>query len=185
MPNRSPHTGTRRISVAVNTKIMSKHSYKKSYAGWWVAGIAILLVVGLFWWGNRSASNQTSRQLALSCTTDMFTTFHIHPHLQILVNGREQSIPTNIGISLTCMHPIHTHDTSGTLHVESPEPRDFTLTDFFAVWGKMFNQNQILESAIDSNHIIKVTVNGAPVDTYENTVLRDKDQIVISYEGKE
>lgn len=114
----------------------------------------------------------------------MFTTFHIHPHLQIIINGQQQDIPANIGITLACMHPIHTHDASGTLHVESPEPKDFTLADFFAVWGKTFTQNQIFDSAIDSSHIIKVTVNGSPVDTYENTVLRDKDQIVVSYEGK-
>ncbi len=163
---------------------MNKHSYKKLYAGWWITGIAVILVVGFFWWGNHSASNQTNRQLALSCTTDMFTTFHIHPHLQILVNGQQQDIPANIGISLACMHPIHTHDATGTLHVESPEPRDFTLADFFAVWGKTFNQNQVLGSAIDSSHIIKVTVDGAQVDTYENMVLRDKNQIVISYEAK-
>ncbi|MBU6501084.1 MAG: hypothetical protein KGJ89_03075 [Patescibacteria group bacterium] len=164
---------------------MSKYSYKKSYTGWWITGITIALVAGLFWWGNHSVSNQTNRQLALSCTTDMFTTFHIHPHLQILINGQQQDIPANIGITLACMHPIHTHDTSGTLHVESPEARDFTLADFFAVWDKTFNQNQILDNTIDDSHIIKVMVNGSQVDTYENTILRDKDQIVISYEAKQ
>lgn len=163
---------------------MNIYSYKKSYAGWWIIGSVIVLVIGLFSWGNRSAPNQTNRQLALSCTLDMYTQFHIHPHLQILINGQQQDIPVNIGVSFGCMHPIHTHDADGTLHVESPEPRDFTLSDFFVVWGKTFSQNQILNSVVDSNHIIKVTINGIPVDTYENTVLRDKDQIVVSYEEK-
>lgn len=163
---------------------MGKHSYKRSHSGWWIVGGVIILVAGLFFLGNRAASGKTNRQLALSCTTDVLTRFHVHPHLQIFVNGQKQDIPANIGDSLICLHPIHTHDSSGTIHVESPEPRDFTLADFFAVWGKVFNQNQILDSVVDGSHIIKVTVNGAPVDTYENTVLHDEDQIVISYEIK-
>ena len=31
---------------------------------------------------------------------------------------------------------------------------------------------------------IEVTVNGQKVDTYENTMLRDKDKIVIIYQSK-
>ena len=141
-------------------------------------------VWGLWYLGTRPVVHRTNREVALSCTTDMATQFHIHPHLEIIINGKQQDIPANIGINLACMHPIHTHDASGALHVESPETRDFTLADFFAVWGKPFSKSQILDSAVDGSHIIKVAVNGAPVDTYENTVLRDKDQIVISVDLK-
>ncbi len=163
---------------------MNKYSHKKSYSGWWIAGGVVLAAVGLIVWGNHSASTLTTRQLALSCTTDPLTRFHIHPHLTIVVNNATQTIPADIGISLACMHPIHTHDDSGTIHIESPVARDFTLGDFFAVWGKTFNQNQILNSVVDASHTITVTVNGSPVDTYENTVMHDNDQIVISYAVK-
>ncbi len=164
---------------------MSKNYNKKSSSGWWILGGIIVVVVGLFFLGRGgSTSGKTNREVALACTTDMATQFHIHPQLKIIANGQPQEIPANIGIGLTCMNAIHTHDNSGTIHIESPEQRDFTLADFFAVWNKPFSKDQILDYKLDSGHIIKVMVNGAPVDTYENTVLRDKDQIVISYEKK-
>jgi len=151
--------------------------------------IITVLVAGPIVWGFWYASTlpvtkRTNRQVALSCTTDMATQFHIHPNLKIMINGQRAETPANIGVRLNCMNPIHTHDATGILHVESPEVRDFTLSDFFAVWGKTFSQNQILDSVVDDSHIIVVTVNGKPVDTYENTILRDKDEIVVSYEDK-
>lgn len=126
-------------------------------------------------------ADETSREIALFCTTDMATQFHIHPVLKITVIGQNQVIPANVGITASCMHSIHTHDTSGTLHVESPVKKDFTLGDFFAIWGKEFNGNRILDLKADQNHPIRVIVNGTAVDTYENTVLRDKDKIEIVY----
>lgn len=145
-----------------------------------------MLAIGLFigWIFIKNAGPpRTNREVALACTTDMATQFHIHPHLEIDINGKAQEIPANIGILSGCMHPIHTHDVSGTLHVESPEQRDFTLSVFFAVWDKPFTKNQILDYKIDNSHLIRETVNGTPVQDYENTILRDKDQIVISYEA--
>ena len=124
---------------------------------------------------------KTSREVALICTTDMATKFHIHPVLKIIIAGVEQKIPANIGITGLCMNSIHTHDDSGTLHIESPVQKDFMLGDFFAVWGKEFSQNQILDYKIDNTHAIVVTVNSKSVDTYENTVMKDKDDIVIEY----
>ncbi len=176
------HRSRHATEIIINKII--KYSHNNSRAGWWIAGGVVLVAVGLIAWGNHSASTLTTRQLALSCTTDLLTTFHIHPHLTIVINGATQTIPADIGISLTCMHPIHTHAATGKIHIESPVPRDFTLGDFFAVWGKTFNQNQILDSGVDASHTITVTVNGSPVDTYENTVLHDGDQIIISYGAK-
>lgn len=131
------------------------------------------------------SAQATTRQLTLSCTTDEATTFHIHPHLRIIINGVEQTIPGNTGITPGCQHPIHTHkeDTDHTtIHVEAPQPRDFTLGDFFAVWGKTFNSNQILNYKTDPLHTITLTVNGAPSYAYENQVMHDGDQIVIKYQ---
>lgn len=159
--------------------------YGKSKGGWWVVvGIVAAAVILLAWGNFQNNSGQTAREIALSCTTDAFTAFHIHPHLTIITNGVQQTIPANIGISFTCMHPLHTHDASGEIHIESPTRRDFTLGDFFAVWGEHFSQNQILNYTADASHTVTETVNGVPVETFENTVLRDGDQIVISYGQK-
>jgi hypothetical protein len=133
-------------------------------------------------------SSRSTREIALSCTTDEATTFHIHPHLHIFINGTEQMVPGNTGLAPECMHPIHTHMEDidhSTIHVESPEARDFTLGDFFAVWGKVFNQNQILDAKIDATHEIVMTVNGNPSTAHENLVLKDGDDIVIKYQRKQ
>ena len=153
----------------------------------WIIGIAAV-IIALFVWGNINARNKsfsrTNREVALACTTDMATQFHIHPTLAIIVNGKQQTIPANLGVQPTCMTSLHTHDSSGVIHVEAPEKRDFTLGDFFAVWKQPFSKDQILEYKVDATHQLLVTVNGKAVDTYENATLRDRDKIVISYETK-
>jgi hypothetical protein len=108
--------------------------------------------------------------------------FHIHPVLSIVANGERQEIPTEVGITPTCMKAVHTHTPDGVIHIETGAPRDFTLSDFFAVWEKPFSKDQVLDFKADASHRIRMTVNGQEVDTFENTVLRDQDQIVILYE---
>lgn len=56
-----------------------------------------------------------------------------------------QTIPAGMGISGTCDRPIHTHDTSGTLHVETDQDYTYKLGDFFLVWGKVFNSSGIFQ----------------------------------------
>jgi len=132
----------------------------------------------------QTTSDRTSREVALDCTTDMATKFHIHPTITIVANGENQVVPADIGIRGGCMNALHTHDMSGLVHVESPERRDFTLGDFFAVWEQPFTRNGILSYALDEDHQIQVTVNGIDVETYEDTVLSDNAVIVITYESK-
>lgn len=162
---------------------MRKNGNKSIFA----ISILVIIALGMIGAGNflsstgSRASSRSTRDVALSCTIDMYTQFHIHPHLQIIINGVKQIIPANTGINLTCMHPLHTHDDTGTLHVESPEKRDFTLGDFFAVWGKPFSKDQVLDYKRDDLHEIVMTVNGAPSNDYENLILEDKQQIVVEY----
>ena len=156
--------------------------------GFWLVIISFT-IAGLLIWAGIAYQNstiagdeaKTSREMALICTLDMSTKFHIHPNLKILVNGTVQIIPKDLGIDSLCMHPIHTHDATGLIHIESPVKKDFTLGDFFAVWGKAFDKNQILDYKTDSLHTIILTVNSKVVDTYENTIMNDKDNIIIEY----
>jgi|JI10StandDraft_1071094.scaffolds.fasta_scaffold132054_2 hypothetical protein len=154
-----------------------------------IVGI-VALIAGLIYWSGASKRKErselesmSSRDVALRSTTDMATEYHIHPELSIFVNGQEMLIPTNLGVKATGMTAIHTHDEKGVIHVEAPIQKDFTLGDFFAVWGKDFSSTKLLDNAVNENTEIVVTVNGQKVDTYENTILRDKDKIVISYQN--
>jgi hypothetical protein len=90
-------------------------------------------------------------------------------------------IPENVGIDNTLwkdhsldkygmqgMSPLHTHDNSGTLHVESTVNRDYTLGEFVNVWGSLDT---------GSGKILKVTVNGQPISDWKNHILKDKEKI--------
>jgi len=159
-----------------------------------IVAACIFTLGGLMWLGAKkglsseeaaAAEGKSNREVAMSCTTDMATEFHIHPFLTIMIDGEKRTIPTDVGIVDGCMHPLHTHDELGKLHVESPVKRDFTLGDFFAVWDKPFDKDHILDKTVDAEHEIRLLVNGKLSQDYENLVLHDEDQIMISYQKKQ
>jgi hypothetical protein len=127
-------------------------------------------------------ANKSTHELALTCLDQEYTVQHIHPNLTITINGQKQEVPQGIGIENNCLHPLHTHDNTGKIHVESPEPRDYTLGDFFSVWGKAFDQTHILDKTADATHRIRMTVNGKDSTEYGSLVLKDLDDIQIYYE---
>ncbi len=68
------------------------------------------------------------------------TYIHVHPYLRIQIEGQNLAIPSQIGFLQggTCLEPMHTHDSSGIIHVELPQAQsslNFTLIDFFKVWA--------------------------------------------------
>jgi hypothetical protein len=72
------------------------------------------------------------------------TVEHIHQHLDIFVDGKHVTVPALIGIyDSQYITELHTHDTSGVMHVESPVKRNFTLGQFFGVWGVRLDSNCI------------------------------------------
>lgn len=150
-----------------------------------IGGSILLLALVLLMRGvspTKDFAALTNRELATFCGREAGA-YHVHPTLEIVVNGERINVPSNIGVGPTCMTALHTHSPDGLIHVESPVARDFTLGDFFAVWGKPFNQNEILDYKVDAANRIRVTVNGSEVDTYDNTILKDGERIVIYYES--
>jgi hypothetical protein len=110
---------------------------------------------------------------------------HIHVHLTILINGHKQVIPANIGARLPLgFLPLHTHDASGIIHVESSLVRTFHLDDFFAIGGQTFNRHEILGRTTNRNQRITMTVDGRVTHQFQNWVLHEHDDIVISFGPK-
>lgn len=106
---------------------------------------------------------------------------HLHPVLEISIDGIKQEIPKDIGvISFFCMRPLHTHDDAGIIHIESRIIRDFTLGDFFTIWDKTFNRSCIFDYCSDKGNLT-VYVNGIKNEDYETLILRDQDKIRIEY----
>ncbi len=106
---------------------------------------------------------------------------HIHPQLRIIIDGANITIPANIGITAGCERVLHTHDDSGTIHVEPNFAHDYTLGDFFGVWGEPLSRTQVMSSYVDANHTLTMTVDGIPSQAFENLVLQDKQNIVLTY----
>lgn len=159
---------------------------KKGFLSRYGSGLAIaVLAVGIVATAVfASQDRRTSREIALACTTDMATEFHIHPFLTIMIDGEKRAIPAEVGIVDGCMNALHTHDDTGKIHVEAPVKRDFTLGDFFAVWRQPFDGTHILDREADGKHEIRLLVNGELSQEYENLVLKDGDQIMIAFQEK-
>lgn len=110
---------------------------------------------------------------------------HIHPFLTIVISGEKITIPANIGIErFGCERALHTHDKTGELHIEPNFAKDFTLGDFFGLWGKPFSATQILDKTAHAEHEIVMTVDGEPSTEFENLILKDGQKIVIEYKER-
>ena len=94
------------------------------------------------------------------------TALHIHQHLDLFVNGKHVVVPGGIGIDpdLRFLSPLHTHDESGVIHVESPTVRKFTLGQFFGVWGVRLDETHLGGYTAGGGKELRAYVDGKRVD---------------------
>ena len=152
-------------------------------------------------WALPSDPMGLARQAGLTPDVKEFADYHIHAHLDVLVDGRTVVIPGGIGIEITdpavqqfgteyggipatgcaqaCISPLHTHDVDGVIHVEAPAVAEFRLGQFF----------QEMAIRLDSACVDKYCVPDSPVVVYvdgqphsgnpADLVLRDLQEIAI------
>ena len=109
---------------------------------------------------------------------------HIHQHLDLNINGSRVPVPAEIGINQTegFISPIHVHDASGIIHVESPTIREFTLGQFFDIWGVRFSSSCVGGYCSDGTNSLKVYSNGTLVSgDPRNLVLTSHQEIMVAY----
>lgn len=109
---------------------------------------------------------------------------HWHPHLTIVIKGEEQKITKDIGIG-AIHNPVHTHDSTGTVHLEFSglvTKDDLRIKQLFKVWNKEFNSNCIFDKCSGPEGRIRFFFNGKENKEFENYIMRDKDRIEIRYE---
>ncbi len=112
--------------------------------------------------------------------------YHYHAHLDIFVDGFSYLIPAGIGIKPPdCIYWLHNHDTSGIIHIESPENKTFTLGQFFDIWGKKFNNSLLFDFKIDNStdRTLSVYVNGSAINgtSYRDLPLVNHEDIAVVY----
>jgi hypothetical protein len=115
-------------------------------------------------------------------------------NLRIMIDNKPFTIPSQIGIEEPLWHnhsldkygapgmpmknmimpgmaPIYTNDNSGLIKIGSVVIRNYTLGDFFNIWG--FDLN-------GKTTVVNATVNGKPISDFKNHILKDKEQIYLN-----
>ncbi len=110
-------------------------------------------------WPRPNDALALARAAGLKPEPHEFFAYHVHAHLDVLVNGTPVRVPAGIGIDISnpavkrgrlpdgtmgfggisdcgrpCISPLHTHDDSGILHTESQKTHPNRLGQFFVEW---------------------------------------------------
>ncbi len=85
------------------------------------------------------------------------------------------------GDGLNGFYPLYTTDRSGLIHVVSKVARNYTLGDFFAVWGQTLNSTQVLSLHNGSDGTWTMIVNGQPSNDWGGHMLKDGEIIRLRY----
>jgi len=148
------------------------------------AGLPGLLTGASPWSANTDALANRLNAIGLPQLSAEGTAMHIHQHLDLLINGQTVSVPADIGINTAqnFIATIHTHDTTGIVHVESPTVQSFYLGQFFDVWGVKFTQSCIGSYCSNASNALTVYVNGTKQTGDPRTIKLDAHQeIAIVY----
>jgi hypothetical protein len=114
------------------------------------------------------------------------TKLHLHSHLQVLNGGKNVVVPADIGIQVNVgLSPLHTHDATGIIHVESPTQMDFTLGQFFKEWNVALSPTCLGTNCADATHDLKVFVDGKAFTGDPTSIkLADHEDITVAYGDK-
>lgn len=90
---------------------------------------------------------------------------HYHAHLDIYVNGKPVPVAADVGIdpASQTLTDLHTHDTTGVLHIEShTKGTRYTLGQFFTEWGVKLTRDQIGALRTGGGRAFAAYVGGRP-----------------------
>ena len=181
---------SRRVDIKAKDreKRANKAIRDKKIKTWVIIGLMAAVAIGI---GFTVATSKTPGAAALTidgvqCNSAEQLVFHNHAHLDIFVNGQPYTIPSQIGIIPgKCFYWLHTHDDSGTIHIESPITQNYTLGQFLDIWNKTNGNVPILTNITNSQKdTISAYVNGNKVNAgidLRNIKLNEHDEIAIIY----
>src|SRR5262249_7959582 len=116
-------------------------------------------------WGKPADASAAVAAAGLPMLGEEGNALHIHTHLDVIVNGSAVQVPAEIGIdeARQKISPLHSHDTSGVIHIESPDANaSFTLGQYFTEWQVSVSADHIGGLTNDATHHLKAYVNGKP-----------------------
>jgi hypothetical protein len=135
---------------------------------WHVIVVVALVLGGL---GVYYAADVLTVARPFPCVTTAESQLPMHWHTQLSISSGAASveIPANIGISFSCMEPLHTHDTTGKIHIESEQFHLYSIGDFFRVWNRPWGNPTIMH------------VNGTAMSPNAAQILWDGEDLHIQY----
>lgn len=118
----------------------------------------------------------------------------MHVKLSVEVDGNDVVVPTSIGLNgeevaggrmvSGFVSAIHTHDSTGLVHVHSPDIRPYTLGQLFDVWGVSLTEERIGGYCVDGEHTLTVEADGEAVTGDPRALeLKDQQSITVVYDG--
>ncbi len=171
------HKSESHKNISKVKKTASQSSRNKATAI--AAMIAVIIVAGVYFSENQQPPATVIQ--GVQCDPTEATDFHIHAHLDVIVDGKSSTVPAGIGIKPNeCLYWLHTHNTSGVIHIEAPQETKFTLGQFIQVWDDTPGISPKFDEMINGDKNFKVFVNGFEYkDGYDKIPLNAHDEIVI------
>jgi hypothetical protein len=113
-------------------------------------------------WPAPADATAAARNAGLPMLSSEGNVEHIHVHVDVLNDGQPIPVPANIGIDTTrrAISPLHTHDDSGVVHIESPVKRQFSLGEFFSEWGVSLSADNIGGLRETDGKVVRAYING-------------------------
>jgi len=139
---------------------------------------------------------------------------HDHVHVDVIVNGRRVTIPAGVGMAEpvdrgpgpcppppesrsigdcapghyfsgeVATSPLHTHTSSGIVHIESDRAGTFTLGQLFDEWGVRFDSSCVGGYCTGGGRELRVFVDGKRVSgDPRGVVLTDRQEIAVVFGG--
>ena len=135
------------------------------------------------WAANGNGLHVRLAAVGLPALPSQGTVIHIHQHLDLFANGRRVTVPAGIGIDPRggFFAPLHTHDSTGILHVESATRRSYTLGDFFGVWGVRLTRRCVGGFCAGGGKRLQVFSDGRRVRDPVHLSLTAHEEIVVAF----
>lgn len=122
----------------------------------------------------------------VQCQGGEMLTYHIHAHLDLFIRGNAMQVPANTGIYNTasggCLYWLHTHDTTGVIHIESPSQQSYTLGQFFDIWGLPLDANNVAGHLVGSGDQVRAFVDGtAWTGNPRDIPLKSHEEVAVAF----
>lgn len=148
----------------------------------WFIFIVVLLVILGFVSNQAGQSVLAFKDTSVMCLPNGHTNIgaHIHPILNIFVDGEPELISPNMGIEGSCMAEVHTHDSTGTIHIETVDPaaaNSFAFSSFLEVSELSLNREGYSLEVLVDNEVYEGDV--------QNLIMNDNQNIVLNYTSSE